>query len=200
MLKGKVQVSSSFVLLMAVLFYLDEGVGLLFSGLLACVFHELGHILTIYILGGRVERLALTATGAELVMDARFPLSYLREAIAALMGPLTSFLCAWVAACANCYLAAGLNLTAGIFNLLPIWPLDGGRVLYALFSMRWDAVKMEKTMTVFSAGLVGVLFGIGLILLRWWGNPTLAVTSGLLLTGVLKKSFFQRKNEKSACK
>ena len=179
------RVSGGFLLLLAVLVYLDEGIGLLLPGLAACLVHELGHILVIRMVGGRIERLELTAAGAVLVLDTRFPLSYLKEAVSA----LADFLCGGAAICFGHYLLAGLNLAVGMFNFLPIWPMDGGRVLYSLLSNCWDAGRTEKCMAVISAGLVGVLFWVGLVLMIQWGNPTLIVTSAMLLIYMVKNYF-----------
>ena len=40
----RVEVSPGFLVVLGALFWLDEGVGLLPWGLLACFFHELGHV------------------------------------------------------------------------------------------------------------------------------------------------------------
>lgn len=183
---GRLRVSGGFLLVLAVLFYLDEGDGLLFSGLLACAFHELGHILVIRLLGGRIERLELTAAGAVLVLDPYAPLSYGKEVAAALAGPLSNLLCGGVAAALGCFLSAGLNFAAALFNLLPICPMDGGRVLCALLSGRLDAETVERVSAVLSGTLLGALLGAGLMLAKQLGNPTLAVSAGILLACTLK--------------
>ncbi len=183
-MKGRIQTSTGFLVLLGFLFYLDEGMGLLFPGLLACTVHELGHILAIHMLGGRVKGLKLTVVGAELILDSQRLLSYGRELVVALSGPVGSFLCAYVAARTGAYLLAGLSLGQGIFNLLPIPPLDGGRVLYAGLSA-WGGRSAHQILSVVSAIVVGLLLGLGLILIQRYGNPTLAVTSLWLLAGVL---------------
>lgn len=183
--QGRFQISTGFLILLGVLFCLDEGVGLLAPGLLACTIHELGHAAAIYALGGRIARLKLTAVGAEMTLDTRRPLSYGREAAAALAGPLGSFLCAWAAAWMEWWLLAGLSLGQGLFNLLPIPPLDGGRALCALLAGRGSAERTERWMTWAAAAAVGLLFGLSLILLRRYGNPTLTITSLWLLAGTL---------------
>ncbi len=75
----RVEASPGFLLLLGALFWLDEGVGLLPWGLLACIVHELGHIAAALACGGRVERLSLTMVGAELSFSYRTPLSYGRD-------------------------------------------------------------------------------------------------------------------------
>lgn len=170
---------------MGLLFYLDQGVDLLGAGLLACALHELGHWLAIRLLGGRITRLRLTAVGAELALDGARPLSYGRECIAALAGPAASLLTAELAARGGLFLLAGLSLGQGLFNLLPILPLDGGRALGLLLSVGGED-RARKTMCVLSSVLSGALLGGGLVLLRVFGNPTLLVTAAWLTAGQMK--------------
>lgn len=171
-------------MLLGLLCCLDQGTDLLGPGLLACALHELGHWLAIRLLGGRIAWLRLTAVGAEMALDGTRPLSYGRECAAALAGPAASLITAQLAARGGLYLLAGLSLGQGLFNLLPILPLDGGRALGLLLSL--TGADAERAMGVLSAVLSGLLLGGGLILLRVFGNPTLLVTAAWLTAGQIK--------------
>ena len=105
--RSRLAISPGFLVLLGLLFYLDQGVDLLGAGLLACALHELGHWLAIRLLGGRIARLRLTAVGAELALDGTRPLSYGRECIAALAGPASSLLTAELAARGRLFLQIG---------------------------------------------------------------------------------------------
>lgn len=101
--------------------------GLLGWAAVAAGWHELGHLLALKCLRCPVKEIRLTLWGAELKVAA--PLSYAQELMAALAGPVFSILLAIGAAWLHCYLLAGLSLALGLFNLLPVYPLDGGRAL-----------------------------------------------------------------------
>ena len=94
--------------------------------LLACAIHELGHYLAIRALGGEVEVLRLTGLGAVMVPRGMF--GYREECLIALAGPAASLALALLSAPVEETLA-GVSLVLGLFNLLPLAPLDGGRVL-----------------------------------------------------------------------
>lgn len=112
---------------------------LLPSVLCAAVAHELGHLLCVWAVGGRVILLRLTAAGAELRMDGA--LSYVRELLCVLSGPAVNLLLAVWAAQTGRLVFSGLNLALGLFNLLPLSALDGGRALFCagalLFGTEW---------------------------------------------------------------
>ncbi|HWP35184.1 MAG TPA: site-2 protease family protein [Thermodesulfobacteriota bacterium] len=141
---------------------------LFFVSLLA---HELAHSLVARRHGLPVREILLFVFGgvSNIEREAHEPRVEFRIAI---VGPLTSFaiggLC-WLAARAAgpgaarvvlTYLAA-VNLLVGLFNLLPGFPLDGGRVLRAFLWSRWrDLARATRT-----AATVGTAVGWALILL-----------------------------------
>jgi len=119
---------------MAALAVLAGAESVLPAVVLAALCHEAGHLAALSLTGARVERVRLTAFGAEICADTRF-MPYGRELICTLAGPAANLLLALVLArWGHRYLAAGANLLLGCFNLLPAPSLDGGRALYLLVS------------------------------------------------------------------
>lgn len=177
--RGRVEVTGGFFLLMAWLNYCDTQ-GLLPAAVCAAAAHELGHWTAIRALGGQVSRLRLSAAGAELRLEGT--LSYGGELVCALAGPLVNLALAMGAARMGAVVFAGLNLALGLFNLLPVSVLDGGRVLACLTCVlfgpegaRRVSVCVDGTVSVLLLVCGGTLLGVGgsvtlLVVAVWMSN------------------------------
>ena len=183
----RVRISSGFLLILGMLFWLDEGVGLLPWGLLACALHELGHIAAAALLGGSIKEISFTIIGAEMRLDYCAPLTYGQDSLVALAGPAANLLFGAIALAMGWQLAAALTIAVGAFNLLPVLPLDGGRVVYGLLAGRLDPDWAERLMTALSGCLVGALVGVGTVCAIHYANATLLLTALWLLAGVLRR-------------
>lgn len=149
---------------------------LFFASVLA---HELSHSLVARGRGIPVHSITLFIFGgvSALAAESRSPRD---EFWTAIVGPLTSFVAAvlfaaiWVVARAADvrplqgvagYLAY-INVAVGIFNLLPGYPLDGGRVLRAIvWSVKHN--QLEATRIAANAGRVvaALLIGLGFLVI-----------------------------------
>ncbi len=101
--------------------------------------HELGHLFAMRALGYNIRRLDVLPMGALIVCPEGIPYRY--DGIIALAGPLVSLACAlgfWICFFINSseYALYGgvINLTLGLFNLMPIRKLDGGKALYCFLA------------------------------------------------------------------
>lgn len=182
-----VEVSGGFLLLAAGLYYLDAD-GVLPWALLACALHELGHYGAVRLLGGQVSLLRLTCVGAEMRLSARSPLAPAGQLLAALAGPAVNLLLALLSARIagqageRACLFAGLNLALGLFNLLPVGPLDGGRILESLLLLLGageGAARAARALSLALAAAAAV--GGSVLLLAGKANVTLPLTAVWLL-------------------
>ncbi|MFI3250945.1 MAG: site-2 protease family protein [Eubacteriales bacterium] len=173
-----IRISAGFLLLFAWLNYLDHQWVLPWV-MLACLIHEMGHYYAIVALGGRVKGITITAVGAEMEMEGN--LSYGGEFLCALAGPVTNFLFAW-GMCHVLPLFAGIHLALGLFNLIPLLPLDGGRGLQSLLCRFGSPILAERILEV-SGGVIAIgIAGFGVLSLLETGGVTLLVLGCWLVT------------------
>lgn len=183
--RERLSVTPGFLLLLAVLFYLDEGVGVLPWALLACAAHELGHYALGRALGGRLEWLELSAVGAQMKLRYPVPPDYWRELSVAMAGPAVNLALGWAFAAFKQFAAAGVSLTLGLFNLLPILPLDGGCALWCALAAVLDGDWADRILSTTAGLLVGLLAGTGAFCAVKYANFTLLIVSAWLLWGTL---------------
>lgn len=160
---GKLEVGWGAVALLVLALLAGAGGVLPLVGL-AALCHELGHLLALRLAGAEVERLRLTAFGAEILADTRF-LPYPREILCTLAGPAVNLaLALLLSRVAGDYTLAGANLLLGGFNLLPIPSLDGGRALYLLVSWLADPGAADQVCRRVGLGCALALTAAALVL------------------------------------
>lgn len=115
-------VHPSMLLWLSVLFYLRPRLVLPFLG--AVLFHELGHFLALCMMKKRPLWLSLTFVGASMETTV---LSYRQTIWAAGAGPLFSLLLGLLFPLTP--ILSAYSLLLGLFNLLPMPGLDGGKIL-----------------------------------------------------------------------
>ncbi|MEX1365548.1 MAG: site-2 protease family protein, partial [Nannocystaceae bacterium] len=131
------------------------GVGFLLAVFGSVLLHELGHALMARRFGIRTRRIILSPIGGIAQLEG-MPSRPRQELAVALAGPAVNFALAavlWLVApvFAGVPLLAALiggvtvaNLMLGAFNLLPAFPMDGGRALRAFLAERKGSLRATE--------------------------------------------------------
>ncbi len=146
---------------------------------LCVLLHEYGHALTARRYGIGTRDITLLPIGGVAMLE-RMPRDPRQEIVVALAGPAVNLVIAAVLAIA---LALGIGRTGGLvgtllaanlmlaaFNLLPAFPMDGGRVLRALLAMRLERLRATRI-----AVRIGQALALGLGVAGFFGNPFLVL-------------------------
>lgn len=121
---------------------------------IALTFHEAAHLLVARALGVNIASLRLTPFGGAMAMKNPYGLSPSRLAIVSAAGPAANALTILAAGALAHWrmLSPGFaltlmqtNLLLLAFNLLPALPLDGGRIFYALLSVK---LKRDRALEI----------------------------------------------------
>jgi Zn-dependent protease len=167
----------------------DNGVpGLLWSaGFLVAVFicvvlHEFGHAFMAMRFGIRVSRVLVTMIGGIALLDS-IPRKPMQEFLIAIAGPAVNVFIAgvlWVTVGPPAdwqafdmttpvdalRLLLEANVILVLFNLVPAFPMDGGRMLRALLATQMSYVRA----TFWAVTIAKVLLGIGILESLFFGN------------------------------
>lgn len=164
----------------------------LFAGI---ALHELSHTAVGRPLGAEVREITLMFLGGVSQMS-RGPRTPRGEILMAAAGPAASMLLAAASWAVSLPLAghglagwmlsifAQVNLTIGVFNLLPAYPLDGGRILRGSLALRLGARRATRVATVIGKGMAVVLAVVGVLI----GAPILAVLAVFVFFGAEAES------------
>ena len=133
----------------------------LIAAVIAAVFHEFCHYLAIRAVCGDVKGMVIRHTGAS--MDTT-PLESWQELICALAGPVGSLILILFARLIP--ITALCALVQSAFNLLPIFPLDGGRVLQCTVRILWPHKNADKLIRWISS-LCTTMLSIFVLLMMW---------------------------------
>ena len=169
----------------------------LILALFGCVvMHEYGHALTARRYGIGTKHITLLPIGGVAMLEG-MPREPMQEVRVALAGPAVNVVIAVVLgvvvalgpgvdtdtaltggfwAFVQSLLAA--NIFLAVFNMIPAFPMDGGRVLRALLSIRMDRVRATR-----AAGTVGQALAIVFALYGLMGNPVLVLIALFVWVG-----------------
>lgn len=160
-----VRTEGSFLILLALLLLLLPFQWII-AAITAALIHECCHYGAIRLLGGRVYGLCLDMRGAKMEVE---PMTPAKELTAVLAGPIGSALliltARWMPRLAIC------GLVHCLFNLIPLFPLDGGRALRSAAELLLPPEK-RKQVFAWSQKIVAWCIGIGsAVLTVRWGMP-----------------------------
>ena len=187
---------------------------LLLMSMLSILAHEAAHALVAAAFGSVPDALELTPLGAVILLENELKLPPLKRAAMLLAGPTASLVMAglalwlmdrgWLTPAVGAQLFL-CNIAIVMINLLPVFPLDGGRLLHLLLSGILSLQIVSKIMRMLG-GFVGiVLIALNIIVsvrhggwnlsLAFAGCSILYSTAAALTTEKLRelRAFMERK-------
>lgn len=158
------------------------------------IIHEIGHLIAGLVLRFKPEEIRLTPVGLQIqfkVNDEEYKLKNaktlnIKKAIIALAGPLTNLIIATITiiiakfnmSLKNLYifeLIVYSNLLIAMFNLIPIYPMDGGRFVKAVLKIVFGYKRAYKITYLLSKTVLILLTAISSILILYLKNIAVVI-------------------------
>lgn len=197
-----------FIFLM--LFYFTKQIELYAMIMIFAIIHELGHLLAGFLMGMKPEKIEIMPFGVSISFKINVKeynkkikkgnVLEIKKIVVALAGPITNFIIILITDNLNLDLIKSMliiytNFLIMIFNLLPIYPLDGGRLLKGILHIILGKRKSEKYINTISKITVIIITAISSILILYIQNISIFLIDMYLGYLVIKEDLKYKKRE-----
>lgn len=198
------------IFIFLILFYFTKQIEIYAMIMIFAIIHELGHLLAGLLMGMKPEKIEIMPFGVSISFKINAKeynkkikkgnVLEIKKIIVALAGPITNFIIILIACNLKINLIKSLliiytNFLIMIFNLLPIYPLDGGRILKGILHIISGKRKSEKYTNIISNIAVIIITAISSILILYVHNIAILLIDIYLWYLVLKENSIYKKRE-----
>lgn len=190
------------IFIFAIIFFITNRIEIYASVMIFALIHELGHLICGIIIGFKPENLSIMPYGIKLNFKLNFDdynikikkgnMITIKKIVIALAGPITNLLIFVVVmiitAIKGDFIFVGMtsksiiysNLIIAIFNLIPIYPLDGGRIVHELLHI-FKGLRLSYTyIQDISLISIAMLTAVSSILVLYYKNIVMLIVLAYL--------------------
>lgn len=198
------------IFVFAILFYFTKQIELYAFIMIFALIHEIGHLIAGLIMGMKPEKIELMPFGVSISFKINVK-EYnkkimkgnqleLKKIIVAISGPLTNFLIILITNHLKVEIIKQItiiytNLLIMIFNLIPIYPLDGGRILKGILHINLGKSRAEKYINNISKITIVIITGISSILILYIHNIAIFIINVYLWYLIIKEEVKYKKRK-----
>ena len=192
------------IFIFLIIFLLTRQIEVYATIMFFAIIHELGHLLAGVLLGMKPEKMEIKPYGISVSFKILYDdynkkikqgnLLEIKKIIVALAGPITNaiiILATW-----KIEMGVFNKLLLILFNLLPIYPLDGGRILNGILHIQFGKRKAEKYINSISFVCLVLLTLVGSILVYSLKNISIFLIIVCLWAMYIKQDLIYRRRNK----
>ena len=163
------------LLIFLILLYFTNQIRIYLIIMLFCILHEFGHIIFGLILKMKPEKIEIMPLGLSVSFYKSLKDNSLEEIFVALAGPIMSLALVILSYKIDFNFiskqeAVYSNILILIFNLLPIYPLDGGRIIRGILHITLGSIKADALINKISKATIILLTVISSIAVYYYKN------------------------------
>lgn len=198
------------IFIFLIIFYFTKQIEIYTMIMLFALIHEIGHLLMGLLIGMKPEKIELMPFGVSISFKIKVEeynkkikkgnLLEIKKMVVALAGPLTNFIIIIITNNLKIDIFKSLmiiytNFLIMIFNLLPIYPLDGGRILKGILHINFGIRTTEFYINIISKIMVAIITILSSILILYVHNVAILFIDLYLWYLVLKENVKYKKRE-----
>ena len=199
------------IFIFLIIFYFTKQIEIYAMIMLFALIHELGHLAAGLLLGMRPEKIEIMPFGVSISFKIKVE-EYnkkikkgntleIKKILVAVAGPITNLILIIIFSNIKMDIFKSImiiytNFLIMIFNLLPIYPLDGGRILKGILHINFGMKKSEFYTNLISKIMVAIITAASSILILYVHNIAIFLIDMYLWYLVIKEERIEKKRTK----